>query len=654
MKLYRILSLFVFAIACFNTHAQNKKFEQIPAYALLVGIGTYPPDSKWEALHGDADVQLVKSTLLKLGFPGQNISSLINEEATKTNILQAFGLLKKRIHQKSIVHIHFSGHGQQLIDKNKDEIDGYDEAFVPYNSPKYYKTKVNEGQNLLTDDQLDSLISEIRNLIGSEGQLLVTMDACHSGTSTRGRTSSRGTDVIMADAAYIQSRQHLKSDSSGVLIRSTSPDQALAPFISIASSSPHEKSYEFSYEQQQHYGLFSYFLCKNLLVNKPCLSYSELYHNIKTNISAYTGLQHPQIEGPIDYCVFNNQLIQKSKFIRVRDIISANMVLIDKGLLHHVYAGSELLFYEESIRDTTGQTYLAKGIVDESSALDADVLLYGSIPAEQLRNAKAVVSKIAYGGDKMRLQFALKDSLLSNRIQEVLSSVDAFQVVDENPDVFFENPEGFANSDYMSIYDRDEELIYQEQINTINEQNEIEHIKSLLIKYQKAQLLKKLELTDEQLIADFSIIQNKKSFGFTDQNLKLNLSDTISFVLKNSGPQNFYFSLLEIRPDFSIHQIYPEQTKTSGDYYLIAGNSYQSQSFRLSPPKGTYCLKLVLSTNPIDFNGMDASRSMKRVYHQELGNWIKQISKQTENIQNSFAIATKDELMISTYFVKIQ
>lgn len=660
MKLYPFLFLIFISISYSTAYTQNIKPEKKSNYALLIGIGSYPPESNWEPLHGDADVQLVKSTLLKVGFPRQNISSLINEEATKRNILLAFESLKKQISQKSIVHIHFSGHGQQVQDKNSDEIDGYDEAFVPFDSPKNYKPKINVGQNLIADDQLDSLISDIRHLIGSEGQLLVTMDACHSGTITRGRNIGRGTDVIMADEAYIQSHRSFKSDSSGILIRSTESNSGLAPFISIASSSPNEKSYEFLNESTQLYGLFTFFLCKNLLTNKACLSYNELYHHIASNVSAYTGLQHPQIEGPTEYCVFNNQLTQNSKFIHVKDIISTNMVLIDKGILHQIYDGSEILFYAESVRDPTGKAYLAKGIVDESSALDADVILYDNIPAETLRNAKAVVSKIQYGRDKMRLQFALKDTLLSSRMKEVLSSLNVFQVVDENPDLYFENPEGFANSDYMTIYDRNESLIYQKQINSTNEQTEIENIKSLLVKYQKAQQLIKLELPDEQLIADFSLNYKGKSIELREHNLNLSLSDTISFTLKNSGPQNFYFSILEIRPDFNIHRIFPEQTKTSGDYYLTSGNTYQSQSFKLIPPKGTYVLKLLLSTNPIDFNSLDASRSMNRTNHHELGNWIKQISnqpevsKQTEKAQNSFGIFTNDALKIDTYYVNIQ
>lgn len=653
MKLYQILSILFIAAGSSNAQSQSRPLDTNPGHALLIGIGAYPPESEWEALHGDADVQLVRSTLIKLGFPNYNIISLINEEATKSKILQAFDLLKKQISPKSIVHVHFSGHGQQLKDKNNDEIDGYDEAFVPFDSPKYFKSKVNEGQNLLTDDQLDSLITEIRIQIGSEGQLFVSTDACHSGTSTRSKITGRGTDVIMANAEYITKHMNSKSDSNGLLIKSKGANANMAPLISMSSSSPNEKSYETPLSVSQPYGLFSYFLCKNLLINKPCLSYFELHQNITSNVRAYTGLQHPQIEGPEEYCVFNNQIKKLSKFIRVRDIISNNMVLIDQGILHHIYAGSEILFYSASIRDTTGQKYIAKGIVDESAALDADVLLDGNIPAEELRNAKAVVSKIVYGNDKTRLQLLLKDSLLSNRIRDALFSLTSFQEVDTDPDLYFENPEGFANSANLSIYNRDAEIIYQQQLDASNEQAEFNDIKRLLIKYQKSQQLKKLELENGQLKAELTMSGQDPGTALKDQVFNLNLNDTISFTIKNTGPQNFYFSLLEIRPDFSIQRIYPEQSKASSDYYLVSGNSYQSPSFKIIPPKGSYFLKLLLSANPIDFNGMDATRSLKTSNQAELGNWIKQISHGAGSAETSFGIPTKDELSISTYYVKI-
>ena len=55
--------------------------------ALLIGIGHYAPNTGWKAIHGDADIELLKPRLEKHGF---QVSTLINEEATKNAIKDAF------------------------------------------------------------------------------------------------------------------------------------------------------------------------------------------------------------------------------------------------------------------------------------------------------------------------------------------------------------------------------------------------------------------------------------------------------------------------------------------------------------------------------------------------------------------------------------
>jgi hypothetical protein len=52
------------------------------------------------------------------------------------------------------------------------------------------------GEEHLTDDQLQSLFSKITTKLTQSGHLLVSIDACHSGTASRGIEDliRRGTD----------------------------------------------------------------------------------------------------------------------------------------------------------------------------------------------------------------------------------------------------------------------------------------------------------------------------------------------------------------------------------------------------------------------------------------------------------------------------
>ncbi len=81
--------------------------------------------------------------------------------------------------------IHYSGHGQQIFDDNGEEIDGLDEAIVPYDAWVKY-THNYKGENHIRDDEIGNILANFRNKLGKDGQLLMLLDSCHSGSSTRG------------------------------------------------------------------------------------------------------------------------------------------------------------------------------------------------------------------------------------------------------------------------------------------------------------------------------------------------------------------------------------------------------------------------------------------------------------------------------------
>lgn len=153
--------------------------------ALVIGLGEQV-DKSWAKINGDKDVPLVQQMLQKVGYT--DIRTLVNKQATKAGIVTAFKKLTAQCAAGDIVYIHFSGHGQQVTDVNGDEgkKDGWDEAWVPYDAYLKYDAKLYKGEKHLIDDELNTLLTAIRNKIGDRGKLLVVVDACHSGDSSRG------------------------------------------------------------------------------------------------------------------------------------------------------------------------------------------------------------------------------------------------------------------------------------------------------------------------------------------------------------------------------------------------------------------------------------------------------------------------------------
>lgn len=161
-------------------------------YALVIGLGEQA-DKRWPKINGDQDVPYACEMLSGYGFG--DVQTLVNQQATKANIVSAFQALTEKCTDGAIVYIHFSGHGQQVRDVNGDEKDGLDEAWIPYDAYAKYDEENYRGENHLIDDEINVLLTAIHRKIGESGKLLVVVDACHSGGSTR-TMEVRKTEVV--------------------------------------------------------------------------------------------------------------------------------------------------------------------------------------------------------------------------------------------------------------------------------------------------------------------------------------------------------------------------------------------------------------------------------------------------------------------------
>lgn len=152
--------------------------------ALVIGIGQQE-DKAWGKINGDKDVSYVEEMLKGAKYKEENITRLVNAQATKAGIVKAFKRLTTQCKVGDIVYVHYSGHGQQMTDVHNDERDGLDECWIPYDA--YRKASATyHGEKHLTDDELNVYLNAIRHKIGAKGKLLVVIDACHSGDGTRG------------------------------------------------------------------------------------------------------------------------------------------------------------------------------------------------------------------------------------------------------------------------------------------------------------------------------------------------------------------------------------------------------------------------------------------------------------------------------------
>lgn len=152
--------------------------------ALVIGIGQQE-DKACGKINGDKDVSYVEEMLKGAKYKEENITRLVNAQATKAGIVKAFKRLTTQCKVGDIVYVHYSVHGQQMTDVHNDERDGLDECWIPYDACRKASATYH-GEKHLTDDELNVFLNAIRNKIGAKGKLLVVIDACHSGDGTRG------------------------------------------------------------------------------------------------------------------------------------------------------------------------------------------------------------------------------------------------------------------------------------------------------------------------------------------------------------------------------------------------------------------------------------------------------------------------------------
>nr|MBP6812846.1 caspase family protein [Saprospiraceae bacterium] len=182
MKFRYLLPILLFECIISDAFAQSPR-----KIALIIAVGDYPEQSGWQKINSSNDAVLVHDVLLRQGFKEKDITILKDADATRKGILRAIQkYLIDAAKPGDVLYFQFSGHGQQVADDNGDELDGFDEAIVPFDSPMRFGEGGYTGQNLIRDEEIGQLFVQARKRIGLKGNLLVILDSCHSGTGTRG------------------------------------------------------------------------------------------------------------------------------------------------------------------------------------------------------------------------------------------------------------------------------------------------------------------------------------------------------------------------------------------------------------------------------------------------------------------------------------
>ncbi len=173
----RVLWFFVWAVILVLTTAAGVQGED---RALLVGVGRYAQlDIKLKGV--SLDIRMMTEFARILGFKDNAIKVLEHEDATTQQVISAFeNWLIKGVGPDDRILFYFSGHGSQIPDVSKDESDAFDEVLLLYDAAIKQQKRHPTLTGVLVDDAFSAMLARMRSR-----NILVILDACHSGGATR-------------------------------------------------------------------------------------------------------------------------------------------------------------------------------------------------------------------------------------------------------------------------------------------------------------------------------------------------------------------------------------------------------------------------------------------------------------------------------------
>ena len=586
-------------------------------YGLIIAIGEYPAKTGWSSISSVNDVPLIKQSLLNQNFKESNITTLINEQATKKGILDAIHAVKAKLKEGDILVIHYSGHGQQIFDDNGDEIDSKDESIVPYDAFVRY-THNYKGENHLRDDELANIIASVRNLLGKDGQFLFLLDSCHSGSATRGG-KTRGGEATFAPDNWKPSKNE-NPNGSDMVEAVTLNTENTAPFVMISGASANELNYEY-----EGFGSLSFAYSKAMNELGSDFTYRQLFSKIAAKMNVISPKQNPTIEGDIDYKLFKGEYVTQQKYYPLKKILRSDVIKIQAGKLQGLFKETTVNILPAGTIKVTPEAILAKGTVVLANYNQSNIKLDTPLKTDNSQDYWVFIDEKSYGDIALKVfldnntitsqtfKNEISSFLETNKLGEVVeSSINSSVIISKTENNYTLN----ATNDWVEFSKND----------ASRGDNTITEIKQQLFNYSQGAYLKALALGNKKYEFSFRLLPIEYDVATEEygkiQEPELLLKNNIFTVkpgvdnavieVTNHSTIPVYFSIIEINSKGEIATFMPNDncTLNNNERLIPAGETmvFKDCLFSFGPPYEKLMLKGFASNTPINFESTVKTR----------------------------------------------
>ena len=561
-------------------------------HALVIAIGDYPDNpakfQTWHDLSSIRDVELVSSMLNEQKFPQENRIILFDEAATHDGILEGFDQLLKKVKKGDVVYFHYSGHGQQIMDIDGDEEDGWDESLVAYNAPiKWYDGY--DGGEHLCDDEMRVFIAGLRKKLGKDGQIIIVLDSCHSGTGTRGgneTANARGTDEPCAPEDYkpkgVLSMQATDNDID------LSSGNDLSNVTTYSGCTANQFNYEFKdLVSNKTYGSLSFFFTTAVRELGENASYRNLFSKVQEGMMLQlNNKQQPVMESDNkDELVFSGDLIEAKPFFELTEL-GNHTASISGGSIHGLQKGDTIGFFNNDVIDFIKEDALFSGVITTINGIDADVDLLTKREGYSGQRVKFRASLTGAGKApaKVRLKLDLTSKKANKEMKSYFASSEAIEVVENNYDYILRGAEGSKTQGQLIIAGNDLALRNMSPIEL--DESGKDKVKEALLNALRVKHFLGISLDDPNID-----VQLEKDLNgiFKD-------GDTFKMIIKNSKSERAHFNYVSVSPGQRFYMGEWETLNASAEKILVVTFSCGSDK----EPCGRHQLMIISSKEPLE------------------------------------------------------
>lgn len=620
-----LLAIVIFAIF-YNANAINK-------HALIIAIGNYPTEKTgWSQISSNRDVVFIKNALTNQNFDPTNISILEDQNATMKGISSALEKLIAGANKGDVALIHISSHGEQVQDDNGDETDGLDEAIVTYDAiapSKASRDKIpfSKAQaDYLRDDLFGDYINRLREKLGPKGDVIVLIDACHSGTGTRGFAKVRGGEPALIGNDF-NSKPSTTKDN-GVFKEKSGGEDQLATYIVFSAARAEELNYESLGDDQEWMGSLTYAVSKSLQNVEKGITYRGLFSKIQGVMSLKAPKQSPVMEGTgMDRQLFAGKVETQKPYTEIERFLDDKQIQIKAGRLSGLTNDSKVKLYPSGTINPEIATPIAEGTITNTTNFNAIADLNKSIERKKGDALPWVfVTEINYDDpvlvkivSKTQPTRGFSSGFANNEVEAIKASVKNLPriKIDQSEKTDLVLTKGVNEDSIITASDR-------RLFTTVKASNAAE-LNKALNGYAQYKFLKDLKIEDPNINvevvlvpvingnADVSKIESKKVNGVYE----FAKGDQFVLLVNNKSDFPVYVNVLDIQPDGVVNKILPN-TRPRGNMkpiypsdLKIKENSsvlFKDYVIKVGPPYGNEVFKVFLSKEEINMENLSNTR----------------------------------------------